>query len=200
MNSSIPTDSKYIPLTQQKWLCVPTCIQMIMVRHNIPLVPSELLGSYMKLLVPKNDGYLFWNVKTGKRPKAGYGTQFNEKFSANTAFKELHIPLKVDWKLIDQFKNIEEFENYLREVTSRKIDVLVCYDWGTLFDKDMRQGHTCVLDKVDLKKKEVRIIDPEYKTPKWRTIKIEHLYKAMKIHGKENSAGFWEFLINKLPV
>lgn len=44
-NNFVPEDSKYIPFTQQKWLCTPTCIQMVMLRHNIPLVPAELIGN-----------------------------------------------------------------------------------------------------------------------------------------------------------
>ncbi len=87
---------------------------------------------------------------------------------------------------------INQFYEYLNNLEHRDIDVLVCYDWGTLFDKDHHGGHLCVLDKVDIKKKQVRIIDPEYDAPKWRVVSIDKLYDAMKYHGKDKSGGFWE--------
>jgi hypothetical protein len=198
VNNIVPNDSRYIPLTQQRWLCVPTCIQMIMLRHNIPLIPAELMGHHMKLVVPKEDTFLFWdkNIKTGEKPKAGYGTQLTvgSGLSMNDVFNKLKIPLEMKRKLINQFENFGEFKKYFENFDPNK-DVLVCYDWGTLFDKVIKQGHVCVIDKIDLDKSEARIIDPSVKSPKWKNIKIEKLYKAMKVHGKDNGAGFWEFSV-----
>lgn len=47
----VPLDTRYVPLTQQKWCCVPTCFQVVMLRHNIPLVPAEVIGYHMGLIV-----------------------------------------------------------------------------------------------------------------------------------------------------
>ncbi len=136
----------------------------------------------------------FWNARTGERPPAGYGTQAGKKeYAPNAVFKKLNIPLKMTWSLINKFKNIDDFKNYLSKVEANDDDVLVCYDWGKLFGKDDYQGgHVCVLDRVYLDKNEVRIIDPEYDVPKWRVVNIDKLYEAMKFHGKEKSGGFWE--------
>jgi hypothetical protein len=192
-NKFVPNNSKYVPLTQQKWLCTATCIQMVMLRHNIPLVPAELIANLMGLIVPEEGRNYFWNARTGEKPPAGWGTQASKpQYGPNFVFKKLGIPLKMDWALINKFKNKEQFYQYLEELANREVDILVCYDWGTLFDKDHHGGHLCVLDKVDLKNKEVRIIDPEYDAPKWRVVKIDKLFEAMKYHGKEKSGGFWE--------
>lgn len=103
----------------------------------------------------------------------------------------------MSWLLIDRFKNIEEFRAYLSTVSEK--DILVCYDWPTLYDpkNEKRWGHVCVLDKVYLDRNEARIIDPEYDFPKWRVIKINSLYRAMKVHGKKNNGGFWELSVRK---
>lgn len=171
---------------------------MVMLRHKIPLLPAELMGHYMKLKVSKKDSKYFWNVRTGKRPPVGYGTQLNEKFSANKMFKKVSIPLKMNWMLIDKFEDINKFKSYLKDFdNSKNKDVLVCYDWGTLFNDDYHGGHVCVLDKVYLDKGELRIIDPEHKAPKWRVVKINKMFKAMKYHGKKKSGGFWEFELAK---
>jgi hypothetical protein len=37
----IPKNSRYIPLTQQKWCCVPMCIQMVILKHGMPLISAE---------------------------------------------------------------------------------------------------------------------------------------------------------------
>jgi hypothetical protein len=191
----IPKDSRYIPLTQQQYCCVPTCIQMVMLKHNIPLVPAELIGYHMGLIVPKNKLNLFWNGRAGKKPPAGFGTQLDKEYNPNTSFKKLNIPLKMSWNLINNFHNIEEINLYLTNIENK--DILICFDWGTLFNKKHHNGHVCLIDKVYPSKKELRIIDPEYDVPKWRIIKTEKLFEAMKFHGQKNCAGFWELNLIK---
>lgn len=188
----IPSDTRYTPLTQQKWCCVPTCLQIVMLRHNIPLVSAEHIGYYMGLIVPEDGEKYFWNARTGKRPSSGYGTQAGKKqYAPNTVFKKLNIPLKMTWSLINKFKSVDEFKEYLSQAHDK--DLLVCYDWGKLFDNPGYQGgHVCVLDRVYIDKNEVRMIDPDYDAPKWRVVDINKLYEAMKFHGPEKSGGFWE--------
>ncbi len=188
-----PKDTRYVPLTQQRLCCVPTCIQMVMIRHNIPLKSAELIGYYLRLTIPKDMKSLFWNARISKIPKSGYGTQIGKKeFTPNTAFKKIKIPLEMNVELIDKFKNLDEYKKYLKKVIKEDKDIIVCYDWGTLFNERNHNGHVCVLDKVNMTKCEVRIIDPDQRSPKWRVVKIAKLYKAMKYHGKEKSGGFWE--------
>lgn len=195
MANVVPTDSRYIPLTQQKWCCVPTCIQMVMLRRNIPLLPAEHIGYEMGLVVPEEAKKYFWNARTGDRPPAGYGTQISKpEYGPNEVFKRLNIPLRMTWSLIDQFPSIELFINYLSQVEKNDADILVCFDWPTLFNpaETSHWGHVCVLDKVDLTTKSVRIIDPEFAAPKWRVIEISKLYDSMVFHGSNKSGGFWE--------
>lgn len=167
---------------------------MVMLRHNIPLVSAELIGYQMGLVVPKDHLQYFWNMRTGPKPPAGYGTQASKKqYSPNVVFKKLNIPLKMTWSLINKFKNIDEFKKYLKDIPKKEQDVLVCYDWGKLFNQsDYQGGHVCVLDAVMLKENQVRIIDPSSDAPKWKIIDIDKLYEAMVYHGAEKSAGFWE--------
>ena len=92
----IPKDSRYVPLTQQNWCCVPTCIQMIMLKHEVPLLAAEFLGYHLGLIVPEQELKYFWNARTGKRPSSGWGTQIgNQKYEPNLVFEKLNIPLKM---------------------------------------------------------------------------------------------------------
>lgn len=191
-----PSDTRYVPLTQQKSCCVPTCIQIVMLKNKIPLVPAESLGYYMGLTINPDFAHLFYNARISKiRPPAGYGTQiYNPKYSPNVVFKKLYIPLKMSWSLIDKFDTVRQFKEFLINIERDDIDVLVCYDWPTLFDSNNKDhwGHVCVLDRLYVDKNTIRIIDPSPAAPKWNTVNIDDMYKAMKFHGKDKSGGFWE--------
>jgi len=191
----IPTDSRYIPLTQQRWLCVPTCIQMVMIRHRIPLLSAELIGYHLGLIVPENAKELFWNPRTGPKPPAGYGTQAGKKeYGPNIVFKTLNIPLKMSWSLINTFPSLLSFKKYLLNCEKNNRDILVCFDWATLFDSSSKEhhGHVCIVDHIYSKENTVRLIDPDPFTAKWRMVSIEKIFAAMKVHGKDKSGGCWE--------
>ncbi|MEK7580157.1 MAG: hypothetical protein AAB465_00880 [Patescibacteria group bacterium] len=189
----IPKDSRYIPFTQQMWCCAPTCIQMVMYRRGIPLVPAELIGHYLGLTVPRKDLRYFWHTRTGKKSSAGWGTKINQKkYAPNNAFKKLHIPLKLEFKLIDQFEGLAYFKNYLQEIEKKDKDVLACYEVKVLDGGKIHGGHVCVIDRVYLKQGKIRLIDPSHLSPKWKIVSIKKLYEAMKFHGVKNSGGFWE--------
>lgn len=193
--SIIPSDSRYIPLTQQKFCCVPTCIQMVMLRHSIPLQPAELIGHHLGLIVNEDSSKYFWNVATGERPSSGYGTRISKpEYDPNVMFRRLNIPLKMTWSLIDKFETVNDFRKYLSESQKNNRDILVCYDWPTLFDNSLNDhwGHVCVFDRVYLEGDEIRIIDPSPNSAKWVTVIISDLYHAMQVHGRKNSGGFWE--------
>lgn len=194
MSDIVPSDTRYIPFTQQRWCCVPACIQMVMYRHGIPLLPAELIGYHLGLTVPKKKLKYFWKGRIGKKPKAGWGTQIGEKeFEPNRAFKRLKIPLEMEFKLIGEFSDFSSVINYLRDMEEKDTDILACFDGGVLFNEKIHYGHVCVIDRVYFDKKEVRIIDSEYKAPKWRVVKIQRLYEAMKFHAvAAKKAGFWE--------
>ena len=195
MKNIIPKDSRYIPFTQQKLCCVPACISMIMYRHKIQLISQELLGYHLGLIVPKEELKLFWNGRTGSKPSAGYGTRINEhRFHPNKIFPKLKIPLKMIFHPIDGFLNVQEFKKYLVSIERNDKDVAVCFNWSALYGQNYSGGHLSIIDKVNLRKGEVRLIDPEYKAPKWRIVKLEKLKKAMEVHGEDKSGGFWEFL------
>lgn len=193
MADIIPRDSRYIPLTQQPYCCVPTCIQMIMLRRGMRLVPQELMGYYLGIVVPKRYLKYFWHGRTGKRPISGYGTQiFNKRYELNRAFSKLRIPLKAKLRLIDSFKDSESVKRYLAEAEKKDKDVLVCFDYGALYGTSYHYGHVCVLDRVYATKGEVRLVDPSRIASKWRYVKMDRLYRAMKVHGNARAGGLWE--------
>jgi len=199
----VPKDSRYIPFTQQKSCCVLACISMIMYKNRIPLLPQELLGYHLGLIVSPEDKRLFWNVTTGKKPLSGYGTRISvekynpnlvksKKYDPNLVFKKLKIPLKMMIHPIADF-NINSFVGFIIKSIKNDGDILVCLNNGILNGNESSGGHLCVIDRIYPSKKEVRIIDPSYNKPKWRIIKINKLKKSMEVHPAKGGA-FWEFI------
>lgn len=192
MKNVIPKDSRYIPFVQQQSCCAVTCIKMVMYKRGIPLIPQELLGYHLGLIVSPENKHLFWNARTGKKPKAGYGTQvFFKLYNPNRAFKKLKIPLKFSTHHINCYKTEEKLRDYIADFVEKNKDMLVCFDHGTLNDNDKHAGHVCVVDRIYPKKNLVRIIDPSVNQPKWRMVKISKLKKAMELH-PANGGSFWE--------
>jgi len=183
MRNIVPKDSRYIPLTQQKSCCVPTSISIIMYKLKIPLIPQELLGYHLGLILDKKYKYLFCNVRTGKRPKAGYGTQTNKKqYEINSIFKKLKIPLNVTTYRINDFKNKNELISYIAGRIKKDKDIMVLLRSGILNNDDTMNGHACVIDQIYPKKNIIRLIDPLSDQAKWREFKIDKFIKAVKSH------------------
>ena len=174
MKNTIPKDTRYIPLTQQNSCCVPTSISMVMYKLGIPLIPQELLGYHLGLILDKKHKNLFWNVRTGKRPKSGYGTQMNEKrFVPNTALKKLKIPIKITEYSINDFQTKKELVSFMDNGIKKDKNFIVLLASDVLNGTDKKNGHACVIDRIYPAKDIVRLIDPNPTKAKWREIKID---------------------------
>jgi hypothetical protein len=190
--AATPSDSRYVPLTQQPSCCVPTCIQMVMYKHGIPLIPAEEIGYHLGLIVHPERKHLFYNARTSKeRPAAGYGTRiYLPEFEPNVAFKSLSIPLSLTVKPITEIKSVEQLLNELRRVEKSDRDALLCFNHGVLVDNfDKNYGHVCVFDRIVDNK--IRIIDPSPEHPKWRFVEADKMFEAMTNHGEKRSGGIW---------
>jgi len=181
---------KYIPLTQQRYCCVPTCLQMVMYRRGIPLQPAEDIAYALGLTVPEEDARLFSKVRTGERPPAGWGTQiYKPEFEINKVLKEINIPLRVG--VDTDIKSVEELRTKLQAVQDADGDALLCFDYGKLWDEDFTGGHVCVFDGLDDDGESVWMVDPERNVPKHRKASLQKLFEAIDFHGPANSCGIW---------
>ncbi len=179
---------KYIPFTQQRYCCVPTCLTMVMYRHDIPLMPVEDLAYALGLTVPEEDVWLFDKARTGERPSAGWGTRINEpEFEINKVLGELSIPFHVD--VDTDVSSVEALRKKLQAVQDADGDTLLCFDYGKLWDEDVKGGHVCVFHGLD--GEDVWMIDPERNVPKKRKVSLQKLFEAMYYHGPQNSCGLW---------
>lgn len=195
MNKQItPNNSRYIPFTQQPCCCAPTCIQMVMYKNNIPLIPAEKIGYYLGLIVPPSESQLFYNPRVSEtKPLAGYGTRiYMDEFKPNKAFKKLNIPLSLEIIPISSFDTKEQVFDFLSKAESKNEDILFCFNHGALIDDPSRDwGHLVLFDRII--DNQFRIIDPSPSNPKWRLVNPEKMFLAMKKHGeKPTAAGLWK--------
>ena len=191
MTEVIPADSRYTPLQQQPYCCVPTCFQIVMLDHGLPLVPAELIGWHCGLTVPSEAAALFYNPRVSAvPPSSGYGTRLHEsEFTADSAFAALGIPLRMTMETIDAFPHFEDFVARLVSLMAADADVLLCYQVAALTGEAERTwGHVCVLDRLD--GESLRLIDPGH-AAKWRVFSQRRIYDAMRVHGADNAAGLW---------
>ena len=178
---------RYIPITEQRYCCVPACIQMILLRRNISLKSQEEIGYDLGLTVPKKDKKLFKKVRIGKKPGAGWGTQVGKPaYSINSFFKKSRINLKEEFFFLVEPIRIKQF---LKENLNKK-DIIVCFNYQRLYNKaGDATGHVSVIENI--KGNYLNLIDPEYNVPKHRRVSLKKLSEAIKLHGKEKRAGFW---------
>ncbi|MCK5044877.1 hypothetical protein KAR26_04095 [Candidatus Parcubacteria bacterium] len=177
---------KYIPLVQQSHCCVPACIQMILLRRNIPLISQEDIGYNLGLIVSEKYKSLFQKVRTGKKPISGWGTQVGRSiYSINNFFKKHKIDLKENYFFLCE---PEEIRKFLKENLDK--DIIVCYNYPKLYDKKVEVwGAVAIIENI--KGDCITLIDPGYTLPKYRKVSLKKLSEAIKIHGEARRAGFW---------
>jgi len=167
--------SRYIPLTQQSFCCMPACIQMVLLRRKLQMLPQEEIGHDLGLIVPKKYKKILPTARTGKMPPSGYGTQEN-KHSLNKFFKKHKIPLRKESFQPSEIKNTEK---WIEENIKKDNDILVCFKGGLLYGGKGR-GHLSVVDSIS--GDEVTLIDPSRLVPKYRKVKLKRLIMAMEKH------------------
>ncbi len=194
MKDIIPKDTRYyVPFTQQKSCCVPASISVVMYKLGIPLISQEFLGYHLGLVISKEYKHLFWNGRTGEKPRHGYGTRIGLKqYEPNSVFKKLGITIRMTTYSIDKFKTKKEFIDFISDCVNKNKNILVCFNHGVLNnDNKTDTGHVCVVDKIYKTKNIIRLIDPSSNQPKWREVNIDRLKKAMELHPTK-TGGFWE--------
>jgi hypothetical protein len=164
-----------------------------MYRNNIPLRSAEEIGYHLGLVVSPERTELFCNVRTAtEKPAAGYGIQMHlPEFEPNAAFARMSIPLHFAVEPIKDFSSANELLERLRAIESGELDALVAFNLETLLDDSSLNGahHACVFDRIIDGK--VRLIDPSFYAPKWRTFDIEQLFLAMQKHVSSDWGGIW---------
>lgn len=169
--------SRYAHITQQPFCCVPACVQMVLSRRNMPLFSQEYISAELGLSL------------TGKMPSAGWGTQVNKpEYSINAFFRKHNLPLQEEYFPVSKLENIAEWANMQ---ISKDNDIIVCFNYGKLYNEKYQigQGHVCILESI--KKEKAILIEPNESADKHKHVNLENLMDSMRLHGEKNRGGFW---------
>lgn len=178
--------SRYIPITQQPYCCVPACIQMILIKRKLTLISQEEIWWWLWLIVPEEDKYLFWKVRTWNKPSAGWWTQKWTRYSINTLFKAKKYPLKEKFYFIIDYKEAEKF---IINNINKNNDILVCFSYWKLYNTGNLWWHLSLINSINNWK--VVLVDPSEKHPKYREVEFKLLLDSIVFHTKNNWWWFW---------
>jgi len=180
---------KYNKITQKDYCCVGACLEMILKRHNITKYDQEQIAYELGLIVPSHLASSFRHARTGEKPAAGYGTQIQKpQYSIDHFFEKYNLGFVQKYYYIT---DIEEAKKFLG--ANNKQDILIILHCGTLYDNpDADWGHAVLLDHFEDDQVTIQENSPKRNL---EIITLPRLIYAVKIHGRENGAGF--YLIEK---
>lgn len=191
-------DSRYLPIPQKKYLCVPACIQMVLQKHSLPIPSQDELGYHLGVVVPPEEARDFNPVRVGSGSEVGIGTQMlRPEYDFNTVAKRLSLGLGMTLVPPDSFGSPGEFTAFLAETEKADNDVVVCFDFTERYQIE-GGGHVNLFDRV-LPDNQVRLIEPMvtpgYEDYLWRETDATRLLQAMKVH-TEWMGGIWEIQLH----
>ncbi|HVS58669.1 MAG TPA: hypothetical protein VHD60_02940 [Candidatus Saccharimonadales bacterium] len=189
--SVTPIGTRYVPFSQQPYCCVPTCLQVVLYKNSLPLQPQEEIGAQLGLVVPPEEEKCFWNVAISKEiPMAGYGTRIQEpEYGLEHFLTKNRLPFTGEFQLSSSLKSPQALRHRLAKLQADDADVLICFRSGMVYGNGHTNGHVCVFDILE--ENTVRLIDPIPNFPKWRSVEIEKLFEAIKLHEDKRMGGLW---------
>lgn len=181
-----PQNSRYRPIGQKPYCCVPTCIQMVLEKNGLPKLSQEAIGIELGLVVPPEYAEEFENVPVSETPVAssGFGTRIQDPdYSLEHLIEKEQWPFRLELKLASTIADEQALIDMLQAVEARDGDALICYQ------NDRSTGHVTVFNRMVNNK--IDIIDPSPLHDKWRSLEIGDVYQRIRDHGDANVGGIW---------
>lgn len=191
-----PSDSRYVPFNNPPSCCVPACVQMVMYRRGIPLLPAEEIGYHLGLAVTPDQERFFWRPRVADDNPRGWAVRFDlPEYEPNTAFARMGIPLRLTVEPVAGFASAQALLARLCAIEADDEDAILAWNVGVLLedaDDEFRDwAHATVFDRVIDGR--VRIIDPGWNAPKWSSFTAERMLAALQRHARRapDWAGIW---------
>jgi hypothetical protein len=149
---------------------------------------QDEIGWELGLIVPAEASSEFTKVRTGPKPRAGYGTRIsNPRFSIENYFIRNHLPLSITRvsppSPVELISIIEVFFD-------RDDDVVLCLNSQHLFgDGDIE--HVFLIEEYSSTKGQVTVVDPAIGAPIYRVTTVDHIFKTIQEHNVSALGGLW---------
>lgn len=186
----IPT---YTPLTQQRLLCVPTCVQMVLLRRRlVPFDDAETIGQSLRLKVPKRFVNRFMNVRrTAKKPSGGFGTQDWDGALLKAYFRKRRIPLDVTFTPSSALP--KEPRTCVLTNLRKRHDIMVTA-YMTFLIRKRQWGHAMLIAAAtDQSDPLLTLCDPSPIEKKFWTVRLSTIVRAMHKRFDGHERGVYVF-------
>jgi hypothetical protein len=179
---------KYDHIIEKPYCCVPAVLQMIQARRGLRFISQEEIGWELGLIVPYEVKSEFIKVRTGPKPKAGYGTQTsNPKFSIEKYFARNRLPLNI---VRVSATSLEELNSIIVTAMGQDKDIVLCLNSLELFgDGDLE--HVLLIDGYNKSSGQITFVDPAIGAPPLRIATIDNIFEIIKEHNISDFNGVW---------
>ena len=179
---------RYDPIIEKPYCCIPAVLQMIQVRRGFRSMTQDEIGWELGLLVPPYIKSEFTKVRTGPKPKTGYGTRTSEpEFSIENYFYRNRLPLSITRLLPSSLK---EMISIIELTLKQENDIILCFNSQHLFgDGDLE--HVSLIEAFNKANDQVTVIDPAIEAPKVRFTTSVEVFKTIQNHGISRNSGLW---------
>lgn len=179
---------RYVHITEKPYCCVPTVLQMIQARRGLRSMSQDEIGWELGLIVPPEIKSKFIKVRTGPKPRAGYGTQTSKpQFSIENYFTRNHLPLSITCV---SAASISELGYIICSALNQDNDIVLCLNsLHLLGDGDLE--HVFLIEGYNEAFNQVTVVDPAIGAPTHRTTTFDSIFKTMQNHSVSILDGLW---------
>lgn len=185
----------YKPLTQLPYNCMACALEWVLLRRGLKWIDQEEIGLMLSLKIPKSFAKYYTKTIPVTKQRKYYGTGVFTKGQthklAQEIFDKYEIPLKIKRFSVHEILNPKEF---IVQNLKKGNDILLDFHWCGIGKRSKlwNIGHVCVVSGIVLNKDvEVVLGDPGYFMPKFWSVKLDKLIKAMDKKYDGHERGFW---------
>ena len=161
---------------------------MIQARRGLSSMSQDEIGWQLGLIVPPEVKSEFTRVRTGPRPRTGYGTQTsNPQFSIENYFVRNHLPLSITRVAAS---SPVELNSIVGAALDRDDDLMLCLNSLHLFgDGDLE--HVLLIEAFNSASGQVTVVDPAIGAPMHRITTVESIFETILAHNVSALGGLW---------
>ena len=149
---------------------------------------QDEIGWELGLIVPPEIKSEFIKVRTGSKPRAGYGTQTSSpEFSIERYFDSNQLPLSIT-KVSPS--SLKEMISTIDAALAQDNDIILCFNSQLLFgDGDIE--HVSLIEEFNKDSGQITVVDPAIGAPKRRNTTGAEVFKTIQNHDVSEIGGLW---------
>lgn len=161
---------------------------MIQARRGLHSMSQDEIGWELGLIVPPEVKSEFTKVRTGPKPRAGYGTQTSSaQYSIANYFVRNHLPLSITRISVS---SLVELNSIIGAALDRDDDIVLCVNSLHLFgDGDLE--HVVLLEGYDRASGQVKVVDPAIGAPMHRITTLDTIFETIQGYNVRDLGGLW---------